>query len=128
LLAARGADAEALDVLEPVGSDGEHGEAARRIIASVHLKRLAADFGDETAARHRLEAEPTPRRRYELGCVLAAVGKHEEALRELLQAGEDDFSLAGGPVREAMTEVFAAAGVTSPLANDYRRKLTSLLF
>jgi len=65
---------------------------------------------------------------YELGCILAAAGQHEEALRLLLAAAENDPSLAAKKVRPVMVEVFQVIGNQSPLANDYRNRLATLLY
>jgi thioredoxin-like negative regulator of GroEL len=36
--------------------------------------------------------------------------------------------LAGGPVREAMVKIFHVVGVRSALADEYRERLSSLLY
>ena len=43
-------------------------------------------------------------------CVLAAAGKYEEALKELLAAAEQDPALAAGQVRPVMVKVFRMLG------------------
>jgi thioredoxin-like negative regulator of GroEL len=65
---------------------------------------------------------------YQLGCLRAAAGNYEEALKLLIQAGENDMNLAKNLVREAMVSIFHLVGVGSPLANQYRSKLSSLLY
>ena len=65
---------------------------------------------------------------YELGCLLAQKGKHEEALELLLSAGERDPGLAAGKVREAMVQVFYALGPSHPTSDKYRSKLARLLY
>jgi thioredoxin-like negative regulator of GroEL len=46
----------------------------------------------------------------------------------LLSAGERDPKLAATKVREAMVNIFYALGSDHPLANEYRAKLTRLLY
>jgi putative thioredoxin len=129
LLLARGADDEASDLLEAVGPSGEVGAEAARLKAQMQLKRRARDLPDEATLRRGVEAEPdNAQARYGLGVVLAAAGRYEEALPMLLSAAERDPKLARSAVREAMVEVFHAVGVRSPLADEYRDKLTKLLY
>ena len=60
--------------------------------------------------------------------MLAVEGDYRSALDELLAAGEADPQLAAGPVREAMVQVFHLLGDDHPLANDYRGRLSRLLY
>jgi len=87
------------------------------------------ELGGEQAIRQRYAADPEKaENRYAMGCVLAARGEYEPALQMLLAAGEMDFKLAGSKVREAMVQVFYLLGIQHPLANDYRARLTRLLY
>jgi putative thioredoxin len=129
VLLAQGKTDEVEAVLEPVGSEGEAGAEAERLLARLHLQRLTRDAGDEAAARKRLAAEPeSARRRFELGCVLALKGDLPAALQELYAAAERDPKLAAGPAREAMVKVFYLLGGDHPLANEYRARLARLLY
>jgi putative thioredoxin len=129
LLVARGQDDEAGELLARAGRVGEHGAEAERLEAIVSLRRLAREFGNEAAARRRVEADPqNAEYRYQLGVVLAAAGRHAEALQTLLAAAEMDRTLAASQVREAMVQVFQVVGVRSELADEYRDKLTRLLY
>jgi putative thioredoxin len=124
-----GKDDEARQVLAEAPSTGEVGAEAERLNAVLGLRGLARDLGSEQDARKRLEADPkNARLKYELGCVLAAAGKYQEALDLLLAAGEADVKLAPGKVREAMVQVFQLLGPQSPVANDYRNRLSALLY
>jgi putative thioredoxin len=128
-LLAQGKAEEIEAVLEPVGVEGEVGEEAGRLKARAFFLRLAKDLGDEKAARQRMAAQPdSAAARYELACVLAAKGAYAEALPLLLEAGERDPKLAAAKVREAMVQVFYALGANHPLANEYRGKLSRLLY
>ena len=83
----------------------------------------------ETVLRKKVADNPKDAiARYQLGCRLAVVGNHAEALEMLYAAGERDAKLAGTTVREAMVKVFHLVGVRSPLADDYRGRLTALLY
>jgi putative thioredoxin len=129
VLMARGKDDEAAELLAEVGTVGEVGAEAERLNGILTLKRLARPFGDEAAARQRAAKEPkSAQALYELGCVLAAAGNYEEALRTLLSAAERDPKLAASKVREAMVQIFNVIGQRSALADDYRSRLTALLY
>lgn len=129
MLLARGQDDAADEVLGRIDFVDEHDVEAERLRNILELRKLAQPFGDESAARRRLEQDPTKSRlRYELGCVLAAAGRYPEALAELLTAAESDRKLAAELVREAMVKIFRVVGVRSALADDYRDRLSKLLY
>jgi putative thioredoxin len=129
LLIARRADDEALTLLEEIGSSGPEGEAAERLRGLASLRQLAQPFGSEDELRKRFEKDPNGANlRYELGCVLAAHERYPEALEMLLAAGERDPDLGRSKVREAMVKVFHIVGVRSPLADEYREKLSTMLY
>jgi putative thioredoxin len=129
VLLGRGQDDEVRDLLEEAGTSGEQGPEVERLTGLLGLRQLARGLGDEGAARQRLAANPKdPHLLYELGCVLAAAGQHEEALQLLLSAAEADTSLARSKAREAMVGLFNVIGPQSALANDYRNRLATLLY
>src|SRR5262249_7180848 len=124
LLVQRGQDAEAAKLLAELRPGGEHAAEADRLSGILSLRELAVGFGDEAAARRRVDAAPKAARpRYELGCVLAAAGDYPAALEMLLSAAEIDRKLGAAEVREAMLKVFGVVGVRSDLADEYRDKL-----
>ncbi len=129
VLIARDQDEDAGELLENVGAAGESGAEAERLKAIVWLKRHAAAAADEKSLRGRLDAEPKNAQvRHELGLRLAAAGQHQAALDMLLSAGQLDRKLAGSEVREAMVKIFHVVGVRSPLADEYRDKLSAMLY
>jgi putative thioredoxin len=128
-LLAQGRTDEVLELLEPIGSEGPAGQEAAHLRAVLRLRQAAQPFGDEAAARSRLAANPhSAQAHFELGCVLAAAERYPEALEHLIAAAESDYKLATGRVREIMVEVFYALGADHPLANEYRAKLTRVLY
>jgi len=129
LLIARGKDTEARDVLARTGPGGEQGAEVERLTAVLALRALSCGLDNEAAVRQRLQQDPSnPQALYELGSLLAAAGRYSEALEQLLAAAERDPKLAASKVREAMVQIFQAIGVHSPLANDFRSKLSRLLY
>jgi putative thioredoxin len=129
LLIARGQDEEARVLLAPTGPGGEQGPEVERLTGILAVRELSRGLDNEAAVRQRLQQNPSNAQAlYELGCVLAAAGRYPEALAQLLAAGEKDPKLAASKVREAMVRVFQAIGVRSALADEYRAKLSRLLY
>jgi thioredoxin-like negative regulator of GroEL len=60
--------------------------------------------------------------------LLAAEKRFPEALEVLWKAAQSDRKLAEGEAKDRMVEIFHAIGVRSPLADEYRTKLTRLLY
>jgi putative thioredoxin len=116
-------------ILEPASVEGEVGAEVERIKAQVYLDRAAQLLPDEAALRKSVAAEPkNAQARLDLGCLLARKGNYPEALAMLLSAGELDYKLAAGRVREVMVKLFYVLGSNHPLANDYRSRLSRLLY
>jgi putative thioredoxin len=129
LLIAQHKDGEAAELLDRVGPGSAQGAEAERLSAILWLRGHAGSSGDEATLRARLEVDPkNAGLLYDLGCVEAAAGRYAAALELLLQAAERDLKTAKTKVRETMVKVFHAVGDRSPLADDYRAKLTALLY
>ena len=129
LLLKRDEDSEAETLLSNRLFTGDEEEEATRLQAILSVRRSAAEFGDESSARARLEGDPVDAGRlYELGCVLAAAEKYDEGLEHLFQAAKSDKALGREKVREVMVCVFQIIGARSDLANAYRDKLASVLY
>ena len=129
LLIQRDQDAEAAELLENVGAGGEHGAEAERLNALIWLKQKAADCADEKSLRGRMDAEPKNAQvRYELGLRTAVAGQYQGALDLLFAAGQLDHKLAGAQVRETMVKIFHIVGVRNALADEYREKLSAILY
>jgi putative thioredoxin len=129
LLLAKGTENEATELVARINPGGEQAAEAERLAAIVSLRQLARSFGDEVTARRRLEADPgNAQLRYELGCILAGSGRYREALDLLLSAAEADRKLAADQVREAMLKIFQVIGIRSEMADQYRDRLTRVLY
>jgi putative thioredoxin len=117
------------EVLEPVGTSGDLGAESEGILAKAFLTRNAQGLPDEKALARKVAAEPkNAQARLDLGSVLATKGAFAAALAELYAAADLDFKLAQGKAREVMVKVFYAIGPNHPLANEYRSKLSRLLY
>jgi putative thioredoxin len=91
---------------------------------------LAAHAPKETATfEKRLAADPNDHAaRFELAKALAAKGKFAPAADELLTIIEKDRDWNDGAARAQLLTVFDAAGQTSEIAKQGRRRLSSILF
>lgn len=117
-----------LDAIDPKRSD-DHRDAIDRIGALIALGALGQEAGSIEDCLKAHEAAPEDAQaRYAYGCALAAGGHYPQALEMLLSAGERDKELLKTKVREAMVHVFYALGSRDPLSDDYRDRLTNLVF
>lgn len=129
ILISQGKLDEASELLENLGPGSEQAEEVQHLNSEVWLKKASADLPDEATLRARVAKEPkNALARYELGVQLAADAKYQESLELLLTAGESDPKLASTKVREAMVQVFHLVGDRSATANDYRNRLSLLLY
>jgi putative thioredoxin len=116
-------DEEASDLLDRVGPGGE----TDKLRAVLWLRNQTKELPSEDELRKKAEPK-NAQALCDLGCVLAANGKMEEALETLLQAGKLDRKLASSKVRETMVKIFFVIGVRSEMADAYRDKLTAMLY
>ena len=130
MLAGKGDEqSEVPGLLEPFGSDGDTGKEVQKIMAILKIYQITKPLPTEADVLKQIELKPKDGLAYyQLGCLKAASGNYEEALKLLIQSGENDMNLAKNGVREAMVSIFHLIGVGSPLANQYRSKLSSLLY
>jgi putative thioredoxin len=129
LCIARGQDDEAADLLTNTGPGSAQAAEVERLNGLLQLRKLAHGFADEASLRRKLTQEPdNAKALFELGSVLAAAGRHAEALDCLLAAAERDRKLASSKVREVMVQIFHIIGVRSETADTYRDKLSKLLY
>jgi len=125
--AAKGEAAEALTLLERIPSGAPVAHEAERLAAELRTRVDAT--GDEATLRARVRANLDDLDgRLQLGRVLAACGKHEEALEELLEVVRRDPRHADEAARRAMLDVFALLGARHPVAERYRGELARVLF
>jgi putative thioredoxin len=111
-------------------------DAARASDAGKALQtklRYAANAGDLAPLQAAVDADPDDAEaRIALGKALAAAQRYEDGLEHLLHAvdldPEADEKRKGEGARQAMLEVFEILGPEDPVANDFRFRLSLLLF
>jgi putative thioredoxin len=123
----RGDAAGALALLEKIiGGETELAEAEK---LAAQLRMHAAATSDEPALRAQIAQDPNDLgARIELGRALAAHGRHEEALEQLLAAVKRDARFADEAARKSMLDLFAMLGADHPLTQRYRGELARALF
>jgi putative thioredoxin len=127
LLASTGRDDDAMAVLDASTAIGP--AAAEIEAARAALRLRAAAKGDEGALRARIEADPKDHQaRIELGRLLSASGRFEEALAMLLESVRLDRNFDDAAARKAMLDVFALLGRENPIVDRFQRELSKLLF
>ncbi len=112
------------ELLERAGSD----RRAKALRHHMFLEEFAGKH-DAPALEEEARLDPTdPRARYRWGVMLAAYGRYEEALDELLESVRLDRRFADDAARKAVLAVFDILGLESTLVREYQRRLTQLLF
>ena len=124
LLADRGALEEAEGLLRPLAADPE----AQRLRTRLRFRAAARD-ADVAALNARLAADPRDMEaRYQLGLALAGDEAYAAALDHLLEAVRLDRRYADDAARKAMIDIFNLLGDDDPRTQEYRRRLSSVLF
>ena len=127
LLADTGDIASALDVLERIVPSPANEREVDRLAAALRTRRDGD--ADEAALRERLAAdEGDLAARLDLGRVLGAQGRHEEALTEHIDVVKRDPGFAEGAARLAMLDLFEVLGPEHELTNRFRRELARALY
>jgi putative thioredoxin len=117
---------EALSHLERISPNASVAREAERLAAE--LRTRADGAGDEAALRARVAADPNDLdARLALGRALAAHGRYEDALAELVEVVRRDRRHADEAARKAMLDVFQVLG-DDPIVDRYRGELAKALF
>src|SRR6185295_8474842 len=118
--------ATALSYLDRI-APGPLRQAADRLAAEIRIRE--AGGGDEQTLQAKLAAAPTDlATRLLLGQVLAAAGKHAEALEQYLEVVRRDRNFRDAAARKAMIDIFDLLGPKSEIVDHYRSELAKVLF
>lgn len=128
ILVARGEIAEASTLVDPLLPAGPLGDRIAHLQSEIKFRRQKPETSEGDLRRRIAETDKAGPLLLDLGKLLAAEKRYPEALEVLQQAAQVDRKLAEGEAKELMVEIFHAIGVRSPLADEYRTKLTRLLY
>ncbi|HEY4032146.1 MAG TPA: co-chaperone YbbN [Caulobacteraceae bacterium] len=93
------------------------------------LKLASAGSSETQALEQRLQADPDDHdARLELAKALAARGAYDQAADQLLHIIQRDREWNGQAARKQLLEVFEAAGPTSDVVKQGRKRLSAILF
>jgi putative thioredoxin len=128
ILVARGQTDEAGALVNPLVPPGPLVERVAQLQSEIKLRDRRPAMS-ETELRSRIAGSAEPGALLlELGKLLAAEKRYAEALEIFLAAAGADRKLAEGEAKDLMVEIFHVVGVRSPIADEYRTKLTRLLY
>ena len=117
---------EAKLVLEKVPADSAQPDKVKALRSRLEFAEAAGDLSElEERARAAPEDHAA---RIALGKALVAAREYPRALENLLEVVRADSGEAGQEAKKTMLEVFAILGLEDPVANDYRFKLSLVLF
>ncbi|WP_417347780.1 tetratricopeptide repeat protein [Ferrimonas sp.] len=122
----RPGEAEALlETIPMADQDSQY----RVLMAQLELAQQAADTPEIRALQTKLEANPDqPEVVVELAVALNQAGRQEESLEALFALLKGNMTAADGEARRVFMDIVNALGQGDPVANQYRRKLYSLLY
>jgi putative thioredoxin len=119
---------EASKLVGSLIATGPLAERVTRLQSEIKLGALRPKATEEELRLRIAESSEPARPLLELGKLLASEERFPDALEALLQAAAADRKLAEEEVKDLMVEIFHAIGVRNPLADEYRTKLTRLLY
>lgn len=129
LLFAAGRLIDAKPLLEELAELGGMDEECERMLSEIQLQETARTLGDPAELQARWAANPND---FAAALALAEIeaARHEYAgaLEHALQVVARDRGDLREPARALMLRVFQVLGNDHPLTEEYRRKLTMLLF
>jgi putative thioredoxin len=112
-----------------VPPDKAHFAAVASARAALDLARMAAKAGDTTKLEAKVKTDPANHQaRIDYAMALAATGKKEEAVTQLLESFRRDRKWNEEAVRKQLVQLFDAWGAKDPATVDGRRRLSSILF
>ena len=101
---------------------------AKRVLTSIRLRRAAGGADRDELEARLTEDDADASAHYALGGLLAAAGEWEPALEHLLSTARLDRKLDDDGGRLRMLDVFEVLGTDHPLTEEYRQRLSALLF
>jgi len=120
---------QAVRFLEDIGPNAEEHDEASGLLARIEFIEKCKEAGGLEACAQRLrEDQADLDAQYDYACCLAAEGRYQEALEAFLKVVSADKHYRDGAAKDAMVRVFSIVGQRSPLADDYRTRLSRTLY
>ena len=120
---------EARKIIDQIPESKRDDVAIAGVLAALDLSDSAGNAPDLDSARNKASDNPdSPEAHFKLAGALIGSGNLEEATQALLTSIELDPEWNDAAARQQLLKVFEAAGQTSPLTLQGRRKLSSILF
>ncbi len=117
------------ELLAKISNLSPQADEAERLKVLARLQRRCREAGGLEASRSRWEQDPLNlEARYVVACCLAASLEYRESLEILLGIVAEDRSFGKDAGRKTMLDVFALNGNRSPLAEEYRTRLSRVIF
>nr|WP_314263222.1 co-chaperone YbbN [uncultured Moellerella sp.] len=99
------------------------------LIAQIDLQKQAADTPEIQQLQQTFAAEPeNTELAIQLALKLHEVNRNEEALSLLFSFLKTDLNAGDGAMKKTMMDIMSAMGTGDAIANQYRRKIYSLLY
>jgi putative thioredoxin len=115
--------------LSLVPKDKENDPAVSAARAALDLVQQAASVGDLSALESKVAANPLDHQaRFDLAVALAAAGKREAAIDNLLEIVRRDRAWNDDGARKQLVQFFEAWGPADEMTIEGRRRLSSILF
>ncbi|MCX7048599.1 MAG: tetratricopeptide repeat protein [Candidatus Sumerlaeota bacterium] len=129
ILIGKGEADEAQKLAESVGADSPSHGKARSILARIEFMLACQKAGGRSACAMTLAAnESDIGARYSLACCMAAEGDFQQALEQFLECVRRNRAHDEGAARKAMLVIFDMLGREDSMAEEYRTKLSRILF
>ncbi len=126
---ALGEDDKALALLDSAPTEIANDPAILSVKAQLELAASAVDAEETAELRSKLEADANDHQaRLDLGLALAADGKTEAAIDELLELFRRDRDWNDFAAKQQLFKIFESLGPKDPLVQTGRRKLSSMIF
>jgi len=124
-----GNEKEAKELAECVSASSDEYEQAESIIARIEFSERCKEEGGRETVEDRLAKEPRNLDIvYARACCFAAEGKYKNALEQFLRIIEQEKHYQQDASKTAMVGIFGIVGQRSELADNYRERLTKLLY
>lgn len=126
---AMGAMEQAKGLIENVSETLAKDPAFQAVKAQMELAEQAAEAGDTSELRIRLDANPDDHQtRFDLALALLGADNTQGAVDELLELFRRDRDWNEDAARQQLFKIFDSLGPQDPVAQAGRRKLSSIIF